>query len=316
LPFEIDYPRDFSFPLKHVVGNKKQYLPGKVTSDEFYDIRALSRLIINGFYIDEYGFDCVGEKCTLYETQGLCGPSIEKERVQLSLVKFFEANRIAYAEPRKTIIEGGNIHFLLSNNKAKAIIGDHSLLLTYLVTLLRNEWPSEINDNKDDDLQMRLHPHLERNENLLRKLLAGRLTEEECLNLELASLKELAEDEKLLAKGKSRIISERLRWCKNLIALELELNVEDLIFIPQRNYHIDLDLFVTAKEKIVLRSPVPSKEEKIWVLQYNVLTRNLGEEFLVIPPADLFDGILFCGLPIPSKNYFVFPYLVEEDDLA
>lgn len=303
LPKHFHYPRDYSFPLKH--SGYKQYIPRNVTQDEFKKILGLHQEMTLGYYLDEYGAEIIKEKPLLLTNSGFIGEGILQKSARV--LEYFEQHNILHKALGHTVIEGGNIHFVTTPHGLKAIVGDHAVIATYLAMTNGNKWPMEDIKRLQGILHSdsHLHYHMERNSRLVIQVLLGKLQVGQIPDLETRLLQDHEKQE--LLEG-ARVISARITWCKQQIAKELEMPLKDVIFIPQREYHIDLDVMITAKNTVALRAP-RTGEESLHALQKKILMDHVP---LVDVPANLNDPYQYCGLAIPHKNWFIFPNTNEE----
>lgn len=320
LPDEIPYPRDNSFPLKHAGGH--QYIPYQFleskSGEELISITEVSRAAILGYYMDTYGREFGQLKKEVIGTVGeLFGAGFKNGQV---LINFLKRNNIKYKDPGLTAIEGGNIHFITHKGKTKAIIGDHSLIMTIISDLFDDHFP----DFTADQFKLcKTHPkYMLRNLDIAKLLNLG-----DFLPLFMENSKEYLKkyDEYLqkytspilnyLDKSRAKHANENLSHARYLIAKELELEVDDLIIIPQRKYHIDMDLFITPQGKIVLRSPNSNAERKIWEKQYAILERCFSKDNIIDVHEKFSDPALFCGiLDSERNNNYVYIALELHDD--
>lgn len=297
LPKPLYYPRDYSFPLAHRDGI--QYVPRNITKQEYRNIFNAQNLITIGFYQDEYGFD-PKEKLDLLVSGAFSSDSFVEQSDKL--IKYFKEHHISYKEPGKTIIEGGNIFFVTLNGKTKVIVGDHSLIATYLVMGIGGGWPQEEIKRLARTIpeDSRLYYSVERNARLLMFKNLG-LLKTDLLDVALSPV---GANDREKFKEAALIVATRLLWCKQQIARELEVDLEDVIFIPQRSYHIDLDLLITSKNTVALRAPKPGADTVLWQLQKKILQQHVT---LAEVPVNLTDPYMFCGFSIAEKNWYIFP---------
>lgn len=134
----------------------------------------------------------------------------------------------------KSSLEGGNCRlFLSSSGEKKAIIGELSVFLSYLSLKdqgLLEEKPLMDGPPSDDSIRAV-------------RALNENIEDEEAI---LAShLKPLSEEERIHWHEEALAFESDLLYTKKLIALDLEMEEENIAFIPQEDFHIDLKLFVT-----------------------------------------------------------------------
>lgn len=290
-PEELTYIRDCSFPLKHRKGI--QYIPRDVKNDGDAFIEKYEKGVTLGYYHETY--DLLDEK-----TAKLTGPSSISSDAFIGksslVMNFLYENNFSYQAPGVTVIEGGNIFFIIAGNTTKAVIGDHSLLLTYLVAVR----------NKFYDLDAYAEQNaVPREKNKASYCVAkARALVDECpqltdaiafaLNLRNESLFDLDTIEQEAQKD-----AKILQWCRQQIAKEIHLPLEDIIFIPQRSYHIDLDLLVTVDQRILFRAPLAG-ERALWQKTQDILLSELGQKAVITEEHNFTEGLLFCGLAVAA----------------
>lgn len=203
----------------------------------------------------------------------------------------------------KTCIEGGNCFLFMSNGVKKAIIGELSIIYTmqgledsgYFKTLLPiADEPSleSLRMARNLDLHSRIKKEIEEkafenkqhqsaktsdNNSGPKHIIAW--TREDEFNYRKQLIAPVSDQEKDPYRKNAQLIEARLNQTKACIAEELELSLENIAFIPQKRFHIDMDLFVTPwgevglhddaenlkfLRKLAHKHTFDKKEKKLW----------------------------------------------------
>lgn len=158
----------------------------------------------------------------------------------------------SYFKASKSVFEGGNVFI----HKNRAIIGLHSVILTVMAIeqeLRRNK--------KQDKVMLPCEPsehayRMARNRGIFSILFSkknGENTDTLYKNLREDFVKSIEDSEKPALKEKACYFDSLLREAKN--TLQFDLGVSHLTVIPQRSYHIDLDILVTPAGRVLIRNP-------------------------------------------------------------
>jgi hypothetical protein len=149
----------------------------------------------------------------------------------------------------RSCVEGGNCLLFSNHGKRYAIIGELSLLTSYLA-LAEKDLLVEITPEKRGEPSDHAY-RIARNYALFLKK-AEKLKEHSSTQFFYSFLNPISPEEKIEHEEKAQIYDAKLKRTKEYIAEDLELPVENLIIIPQLRFHIDMEMFVTPDGEIVL----------------------------------------------------------------
>ena len=210
----------------------------------------------------------------------------------------------SYFKASSSVFEGGNV-FIHEN---RAIIGLHSVILTVMV--IEQE---RIRNKRIKKGMLACEPsehayRMARNRGIFLKS----MSEKEVQNASAfyKSLREnfvesIEDSEKPALKTKACYFDSLLREAKN--TLQFELGVSHLTVIPQRSYHIDLDILVTPSGRVLIRNP--STDVGDTELLYHKQTAELMKDkwdvaSLSTTPIECINGIFIenCFFSMKSAN--------------
>lgn len=164
----------------------------------------------------------------------------------------------------KSCIEGGNCFLFFSGAKKKAILGVHSLSLSLMAleeAACFDTGLDQIHVDEPSDTALRLarnRVHFKAIERAELKAIAEKLDtskREERALLYWKSLTEPLTSEDRTAFHKAGILFEKkLAITAQVIADELGLPSEDIAYLPQTDFHLDLEICVTPAGKVILQS--------------------------------------------------------------
>jgi hypothetical protein len=224
--------------------------------------------------------------------QGICGSGFMEKNVDQAMVTAYE-HGLSFKRAR-TCIEGGNAFIFIAEGEKRAIIGEISFCLSYLsleqqgifntieayeivpsmqaYRIARNlaylkqlekslEKTSDIDTDDEEDED----DFLSEDEKIYFKRLATPLSENDLTVYALAAQK----------------IELRLQMTKQIISEELEIPFENLLFVPQTRFHIDLEMFITPYGEVVVND---SKKVIHFVNKILKKARNLekGEQEILL----------------------------------
>lgn len=296
IPFNL-YPRDTSFPLLHAP-NKAQYVPRNIAKNKQSDNKLLYLPVLTSSYcIDKHGPDCKQAIINLMcrDDAGYGQGFIDKYHT----IKFyFDSNNISYNKPGESIIEGGNIHFV----DGKAIIGEDTLMINFLfMDEVSFEWAVE--DDNTYYSENRLYYSVRNHWIAGGKLMSGSAENFRAKNKELF-LKDLSDHEKSQYDLLAQEYAAKIEWVERQIAKDIFLARKDIIYVPNRKFHIDLDMTITHDNKILLRAPLDDDERVIYNLQLGILNKYFPGK-VIEAPAQFSDPFIFNGITeIDSKEYY------------
>lgn len=181
----------------------------------------------------------------------------------------------------KTCIEGGNCYLFMSKTQRKAVIGELSLYLSMIALDEQEAWERTVITSESGKEPSEEAYRIARNLALYQKIDVPKLQDEQ-RNQEKKQAEQILDDDSLPINPKLReLIDEDLDYHKQLVAplseedldrfrdearkieIKLELTkihianelgvpLANIVFIPQRKFHIDMELFVTPNGKIIL----------------------------------------------------------------
>jgi hypothetical protein len=154
-------------------------------------------------------------------------------------------------------IEGGNCFLFSYQGKRRAIIGELSLLTSFIAleesSLLQNVIPDYTGEPSEHAFR------IARNTDLFSKN-REKLEEQSLTQFFLPLLNPISDEDKIAYELEARSIDAQLKHTKEYIAGDLELPVENLLFVPQWKFHIDLELVVTPEGEVMLHDDQLSLE--------------------------------------------------------
>lgn len=196
-----------------------------------------------------------------------------------------------------TCIEGGNCFLFMSNGRKKAIVGEHSVLLSMIaleeqdkfedintseidkpsshaIRMARNLTLHQEKYKKDEERYPKLEKFNEEKASKAKKIEQDRLdisppyamfssysprkkeilTKDEVVYRK-SLISPLTKKDKTEYFDAAILLEAKLRVTKQTIAKELGLDLEDVAIIPQRGYHIDLELCAMPDGRIMLHDP-------------------------------------------------------------
>jgi len=215
---------------------------------------------------------------------GSVGLSTKYNRLTEELLQqdFESCSPPSYFKASKSVFEGGNV-FIHGN---RAIIGLHSVILTVMAI------EQELRRNKRQDKVIRAcepseHAYrMARNQGIFLTLMLNQKILREDF------LESIEESEKPSLKEKACYFESLLREAKN--TLQFDLGVSHLTVIPQRSYHIDLDIVVTPAGRVLIRKPTtkPGDTELLYNEQTTELIKSKWDiASLSTTPIECINGI-------------------------
>lgn len=209
----------------------------------------------------------------------------------ISTMKICYENHIPFQRAR-TCIEGGNCFVFMSKGRKKAIIGNHSIFLSIIALEEQNMFEdmdqSEMPEPSLDSIRIARNLHLyerKREHDFLtysqkKKMKEGQVkqSKEQNGHCETAVWREsvpeqkvplpdeeaayrrslispLTEEEKNRYFEDGKMVEAIIRKTKRLMAQDLGIDEKDVAFIPQTQFHIDMELFVLPEGRVVLHDP-------------------------------------------------------------
>lgn len=213
-----------------------------------------------------------------------CGKGFEKDNVLQAMINCYHY-RLPFRQA-KTCIEGGNCFLFKSNGKQMALIGEISLYLSMLA-LIEQGFLAPIDPSQGAASKSSLRAA--RNLDLLQRLKKDKTKVlEEKYREYFRTLKQpLSKEEEETFAEEGRKIDAFLAFTKRMMAEDLKIPLENIVFIPQRVYHIDMELFVTPDGRVVLHDDGLS-------VKFLEKTKKVGASFFLEQAkknAALFKGI-------------------------
>ncbi len=235
----------------HVVLLNKVHLIPYVIKDEFFWGQFLSILPSCTDHFISSNISCVPS-----------GNGFDECNINQAIIAA-EEYRIPY-KLGKTVIEGGNCYLFYDGATPRAVIGELSIYTSLIgleeqgyftknPPLLSDEEPSleayraarnhrlYLEEKRDLDVSIRsqIQEEVQQAIQSLENVFGG----EKGYRLMLVA--KVTEEDKSLYKEGAREFEAKLRMTKALIAEELSVPLQHIAFVPQRDFHIDMDLFVT-----------------------------------------------------------------------
>jgi hypothetical protein len=153
-------------------------------------------------------------------------------------------------------IEGGNCLLFSYHGKRHAIIGELSLLTSYMALTDMGLFDGITREKRGAPSE-----HAYRIARNFALYLETKLIDQQSLNqLFISFLNPVSPEEKIKHEEKAWLNDAKLKLSKEYIAKDLELPVENLIIIPQLRFHIDMEIFVTPDGEIVLHDDLLALE--------------------------------------------------------
>lgn len=181
---------------------------------------------------------------------------------------------------QKTFIEGGNVFLFQKDNKNYALVGEVSLALSLFLLEITNELVDTLS-NKHTKPSIYAY-YLARNQEIKNKYIKKHPWQN--FSDYLKNLKTpLKDEDKESLYERAQLWEERLDQTKQLMGQDLQVSIENLIFIPQISFHIDMDLVVTPFKKILIH-----KEKKA----IDLLEKLQKEDGLRTGEKDFFNHLL------------------------
>jgi hypothetical protein len=146
----------------------------------------------------------------------------------------------------RSCIEGGNCLLFSYNGKRYAIIGELSLLMSF-IALEENSLLDDV--TPDSTCEPSEHAYRAARNSAL---FLENKEEPEGPQFYLSFLNPLSTEEKKAHKEAALLLDAKFKRTKEYIAEDLELPEANLIFIPQLKFHIDMEMFVTPEGEVLL----------------------------------------------------------------
>lgn len=182
----------------------------------------------------------------------MAGKGFYKTNIDQAMINAID-NQIPFKQA-KTCIEGGNCFLFFSKGERKAVIGEISLYLS-MMTLEKSShfrkpiWPKKNAQPTETALRIArnrdlyaLHQESPVEDDTYWASLIKPLTPEERQQYHLIAL----------------IIDRKLAMTKQVIAEDLNVHQDNIAFVPQSDFHIDLELLVTPQGEVILQSDTKS----------------------------------------------------------
>lgn len=182
------------------------------------------------------------------------GKGFRKENIEQAMISAYDHD-IPFKRGA-TCIEGGNCYLFISKGERKAVIGEMSLYLSLMALREQGYFNSIPN-----------HPHLEvseeayriaRNLKIYNQVYNAQdvvLSPEAVFQFYQQIFTPLSEEERLAHFEEAQDIEFQLQVTQQQIALELQVPLPNIAFIPQTFFHIDLETFVTPMGELALHDP-------------------------------------------------------------
>lgn len=178
-----------------------------------------------------------------------------------------------------TCIEGGNCYLFMSKNVRKAVVGELSLYLSMIALEEQGFFKEILAENEAepslDAYRMARNLALSDNKEKLQNC-EGELSYRKLL---MASVSE--EDRKQFL-NEAKLIEAKLKLTKARMAEELIVSLENIAFVPQMKFHIDMEMFVTPQGEVILhddQTAIEFLEEIQKVNNFNTEEKYLFEEY-------------------------------------
>ena len=227
----------------------------------------------------------VNEVSGKISTEGMMGDGFKKLNVDQAMITAYDYN-IAFRHGM-TCIEGGNCYLLISKEQRKAIIGEVSLYLS-MIALEDQGYFDEVHCESQDEPSSDAY-RMARNLTLYfneRRPLDEKIHEEYVQmqstegnpasvayskdvfssHIERSDLEKfggeigyrrllmapVSEEDKVQYVNEAHRIEVKLALTKACMAAELEVPLENIAFLPQSKFHIDMEMFVTPQGEVVI----------------------------------------------------------------
>lgn len=158
-------------------------------------------------------------------------------------IKFAEENHVKYRQAR-TCIEGGNCRLFSS----KAIIGINSVILSLIAleeqdyfSALSKEEEKKVDEDKPSKETLRMARNL---------ALYGKKEKENLSSYREKLLAPLTDKEELEYHKPALVLDHKLQATRSLMAKELGIEEDNIAFVDQYRFHIDMEIF-TGKDDLV-----------------------------------------------------------------
>lgn len=269
----------------------KQLLPYPIDNPLIHDL--LMTIIpqsASHFFLEE------GNK--MIRRQSLMGKGFKECNIEQAMITAYDFN-LSFKRG-KTCIEGGNCFLFISNRQKKAIVGELSLYLSMIALEEQGLFKEIIVDVKEPSLESyriarnieiynKVRKPLEEKTRLQKShesqsvsrnfdrfdqislvvscvesskvdtVLTLKESEDE-LSYRQLLVSPINQEDKIKYLDEAKKIEAKLMLTKNYIANELELKSENIVFIPQTQFHLDMEMFVTPTGEVVLHDDFKALE--------------------------------------------------------
>jgi hypothetical protein len=256
---EIVFIRDAQVALN----NGRHLIPSDL-KDPYYRQRTLAMLSENGnhFLLNKEG------DCSQLSIAGIGFEEINRRQAKV----ICQLNDVSFRDG-KTCIEGGNCFVFQSNGETKAIVGEISVILSFIALEENGHFKEPLPQCEPSEHAYRIARNLSFYEKLKKKIdhklitLSDDSVEYKSYYTKLMQMggekgyrkcisRPVTESEKKRFYSRAKEIEAKLILTRNQMRKELRIKKpENLIVVPQGDFHLDLDLCVTPEGEVLLHDP-------------------------------------------------------------
>lgn len=213
------------------------------------------------------------QKSLMHGEKSICimGRGGSQVSEQALVTSYQEGAKILY---QRGLIEGGNLFLFKKEGLDYAIIGEVTIYLSWLNLMKMNFFhnmtlPALVDPSEDSYRAVKnmIFPFLSIDwisfSNHLKSPVPGFM--------------------KPMLRLQAMVFEEQIKLTKSIISLDLGIPLDRIVFVPQRNYHIDLEMNVTPSGEVLLHDPqkVVDTVENLLIKRSNTEEEvQLLEEFL------------------------------------
>lgn len=244
--------------------NNGRHLIPSTLQDPYYRQRTLAMLSENAthFLLNKKG------ECSQLSIAGMGFDEINRRQAKV----ICQLNDVSFRDG-KTCIEGGNCFVFQSNGETKAIVGEISVILSFIALEEKGHFKEPLPQCQPSEHAYRIARNLTFYEKLKKKIdhklitLSEDSVEYKSYYLKLMQMGgekgyrknislPITENEKKRFYSKAKEIEAKLVLTRNQMQKELRVKKpENLIVVPQSDFHLDLDLCVTPDGEVLLHDP-------------------------------------------------------------
>lgn len=226
--------------------SKKHLIPYPFKNNEYhYHLISMVPSSAHHFFIDENNGSI--------KVPEMLGSGFKENNVAQAILTSYEQG-LSF-KLGKTCIEGGNCFLFSANGQQHAILGEITIYISMVALEEQGYFENMVVKTEEPDLSSF---QMARNLDLHSKIIMSPTRDELLRNLGGTSgylkllLEPLSQEDQVKYLEEARKIEDKINLTKSLIAHELELPLENILFFPQMSYHIDMEMFVTPDGEVIL----------------------------------------------------------------